>query len=178
MAVLPYGNVSNVGGGKHHAVYFFICTVDFCKWVEMLYDAHSILPLVPSSICVTVNNARCTKYCRIKQQLWSCMKCFGLKMAQTEGADVKRQVLFCSAEAAKDRAPCVIFIDEIDSVGAKRTNSVLHPYANQTINQLLSEMDGWVLDQNARFHMNQLLWNQNVIFLNIMSSWMVMGFDC
>nr|CAD7193917.1 unnamed protein product [Timema douglasi] len=45
-------------------------------------------------------------------------------------------------KAAKDRAPCVIFIDEIDSVGAKRTNSVLHPYANQTINQLLSEMDG------------------------------------
>ncbi|GAB6031996.1 ATP-dependent zinc metalloprotease yme1l [Chamberlinius hualienensis] len=45
--------------------------------------------------------------------------------------------------AAKARAPCVIFIDEIDSVGAKRTNSVLHPYANQTINQLLSEMDGF-----------------------------------
>lgn len=37
----------------------------------------------------------------------------------------------------------MIFIDEIDSVGAKRTNSVLHPYANQTINQLLSEMDGF-----------------------------------
>ncbi|XP_069692534.1 ATP-dependent zinc metalloprotease YME1L [Periplaneta americana] len=50
-------------------------------------------------------------------------------------------------KAAKDRAPCVIFIDEIDSVGAKRTNSVLHPYANQTINQLLSEMDG--------FHQNE-----------------------
>lgn len=50
-------------------------------------------------------------------------------------------------EAAKKRAPCVIFIDEIDSVGSKRTNSVLHPYANQTINQLLSEMDG--------FHQNE-----------------------
>nr|XP_036213580.1 ATP-dependent zinc metalloprotease YME1L isoform X4 [Bactrocera oleae] len=50
-------------------------------------------------------------------------------------------------KAAKQRAPCVIFIDEIDSVGAKRTNSVLHPYANQTINQLLAEMDGF--HQNA-----------------------------
>lgn len=49
--------------------------------------------------------------------------------------------------AAKSRAPCVIFIDEIDAVGGKRTNSVLHPYANQTINQLLSEMDG--------FHQNE-----------------------
>ena len=44
---------------------------------------------------------------------------------------------------AKQKAPCVVFIDEIDSVGAKRTNSVLHPYANQTINQLLTEMDGF-----------------------------------
>lgn len=50
-------------------------------------------------------------------------------------------------KAAKERAPCVIFIDEIDSVGAKRTNSSLHPYANQTINQLLAEMDG--------FHQNE-----------------------
>ena len=31
----------------------------------------------------------------------------------------------------------------MDSVGAKRTSSTLHPYANQTINQLLSEMDGF-----------------------------------
>lgn len=46
-------------------------------------------------------------------------------------------------DTAKTRSPCVIFIDEIDSVGAKRTNSVLHPYANQTINQLLAEMDGF-----------------------------------
>ena len=37
----------------------------------------------------------------------------------------------------------MIFIDEIDAVGSKRTNSVLHPHANQTINQLLAEMDGF-----------------------------------
>lgn len=54
---------------------------------------------------------------------------------------------FLQSEAAKERAPCVVFIDEIDSVGSKRTNSVLHPYANQTINQLLTEMDG--------FHQNE-----------------------
>uniref|UniRef100_A0A915CS69 AAA+ ATPase domain-containing protein n=1 Tax=Ditylenchus dipsaci TaxID=166011 RepID=A0A915CS69_9BILA len=46
-------------------------------------------------------------------------------------------------ERAKNRAPCIIFIDEIDSVGSKRVNNGLHPYANQTINQLLSEMDGF-----------------------------------
>lgn len=48
---------------------------------------------------------------------------------------------------AKLRAPCVVFIDEIDSVGQKRTNSAIHPYANQTVNQLLTEMDG--------FHQNE-----------------------
>ncbi|CAH1773549.1 unnamed protein product [Owenia fusiformis] len=45
--------------------------------------------------------------------------------------------------SAKLRAPCVIFIDEIDTLGAKRTSSQIHPYANQTINQLLAEMDGF-----------------------------------
>ncbi|KAI1729230.1 peptidase family m41 domain-containing protein [Ditylenchus destructor] len=46
-------------------------------------------------------------------------------------------------ERAKQKAPCIIFIDEIDSVGAKRSSNSIHPYANQTINQLLSEMDGF-----------------------------------
>jgi len=45
--------------------------------------------------------------------------------------------------AAKAKAPCVLFIDEIDTCGGKRTSSQLHPYANQTINQLLAEMDGF-----------------------------------
>ncbi|ESP03016.1 hypothetical protein LOTGIDRAFT_212528 [Lottia gigantea] len=44
---------------------------------------------------------------------------------------------------AKGHAPCVIFLDEIDSVGKKRSSESFHPYANQTVNQLLSEMDGF-----------------------------------
>uniref|UniRef100_A0A3P8WXZ1 ATP-dependent zinc metalloprotease YME1L1 n=1 Tax=Cynoglossus semilaevis TaxID=244447 RepID=A0A3P8WXZ1_CYNSE len=44
---------------------------------------------------------------------------------------------------AKATAPCVIFIDELDSVGGKRIESPMHPYARQTINQLLAEMDGF-----------------------------------
>lgn len=46
-------------------------------------------------------------------------------------------------ERAKQKTPCVIFIDEIDSIGGKRSSSMFHPYANQTVNQLLSEMDGF-----------------------------------
>ena len=51
--------------------------------------------------------------------------------------------LLVQPAAAKDAAPCIIFIDEFDSVGAKRTNSTEHPYANQTVNQLLNELDGF-----------------------------------
>ena len=51
-------------------------------------------------------------------------------------------VTFYFLEQAKMKGPCVIFIDEIDSVASKRTNSSIHPYANQTVNQLLAEMDG------------------------------------
>ena len=58
---------------------------------------------------------------------------------QISGAKRVRQLF----AAAKAKAPCVLFIDEIDTCGAKRTSSQLHPYANQTINQLLAEMDGF-----------------------------------
>jgi len=54
-------------------------------------------------------------------------------------------------KAAKARAPCVLFIDEIDSVGGKRgrDSGGLHPYASQTINQLLSEMDGFMSNEGV-----------------------------
>ncbi|TRZ02618.1 hypothetical protein DNTS_018258 [Danionella cerebrum] len=44
---------------------------------------------------------------------------------------------------AKASAPCVIFLDELDSVGGKRIESPMHPHSRQTINQLLAEMDGF-----------------------------------
>uniref|UniRef100_A0AC34R0I9 AAA+ ATPase domain-containing protein n=1 Tax=Panagrolaimus sp. JU765 TaxID=591449 RepID=A0AC34R0I9_9BILA len=52
-------------------------------------------------------------------------------------------------ERAKSKAPCIIFIDEIDSVGSKRVSNSIHPYANQTINQLLSEMDGFTRNEGV-----------------------------
>lgn len=45
--------------------------------------------------------------------------------------------------SARENAPCIIFIDEIDACGSTRTSSPLQPYARQTINQLLQEMDGF-----------------------------------
>lgn len=53
-------------------------------------------------------------------------------------------LLLSFLEEAKANAPCVIFIDELDSVGGKRIESPMHPYSRQTINQLLAEMDGSV----------------------------------
>lgn len=63
-------------------------------------------------------------------------------------------LLLILAEEAKANAPCVIFIDELDSVGGKRIESPMHPYSRQTINQLLAEMDGSVsrLDATAANH--------------------------
>ena len=48
-------------------------------------------------------------------------------------------------ESARAQAPAIIFIDEIDACGSARTNNTLQPYARQTINQLLQEMDGLVV---------------------------------
>ena len=47
-------------------------------------------------------------------------------------------------EKAKKISPCIVFIDEIDAVGARRTGgSGAESENNQTLNQLLVEMDGF-----------------------------------
>ena len=46
---------------------------------------------------------------------------------------------------ANEKAPCIVFIDEIDAVGKKREGGQLggNDEREQTLNQLLSEMDGF-----------------------------------
>ena len=46
---------------------------------------------------------------------------------------------------AKEKAPCIVFIDEIDAIGQKRNSGVngTNDEREQTLNQLLTEMDGF-----------------------------------
>ena len=46
---------------------------------------------------------------------------------------------------AREKAPCIVFIDEIDTIGKKRDGSGLsgNDEREQTLNQLLAEMDGF-----------------------------------
>lgn len=45
---------------------------------------------------------------------------------------------------AKEKAPCIVFIDEIDAIGKKRNGNISgNDEREQTLNQLLTEMDGF-----------------------------------
>ena len=52
--------------------------------------------------------------------------------------------VFCVLQA-KQKAPCIVFIDEIDAVGRQRGAGMGggNDEREQTINQLLTEMDGF-----------------------------------
>jgi AAA+ superfamily predicted ATPase len=46
-------------------------------------------------------------------------------------------------DTARRNAPCVVFLDELDAIGQKRSNLRSSPSMRGVVNQLLSEMDGF-----------------------------------
>ncbi len=73
----------------------------------------------------------------------------GVKFKAVSGSDFDEKYVGVGAskmrklfEDAKNNAPCIIFIDEIDSMGGKR-HSRQSNSDRQTLNTLLSEMDGF-----------------------------------
>lgn len=58
-----------------------------------------------------------------------------------EGAKLVRELF----KLAREKAPCIVFIDEIDSIGAKRSDALTsgEREVQRTLMQLLAEMDGF-----------------------------------
>ena len=73
----------------------------------------------------------------------------GVKFKAVSGSDFDEKYVGVGAskmrklfDDAKNNAPCIIFIDEIDSMGGRR-HSKQNSYDRQTLNTLLSKMDGF-----------------------------------
>jgi AAA+ superfamily predicted ATPase len=54
-------------------------------------------------------------------------------------------------ETARRNAPCVLFFDELDALGQKRTNLRMHGPTRNLVNQLLAEMDGVATNNEGVF---------------------------
>ena len=74
----------------------------------------------------------------------------GVPFISMSGSDFKELYVGLGAKRVRDmfkiareHAPCIIFIDEIDAIGAKRSGFQTNSEDNQTINALLKEMDGF-----------------------------------
>jgi len=82
----------------------------------------------------------------------ACAKEAGVNFIQCSGSDFIEMYVGLGSkrvrslfEKARDNAPSILFIDEIDSVGSKRGGGMGggNSEANQTINSILAEMDGF-----------------------------------
>ena len=74
----------------------------------------------------------------------------GVEFIAVSGSDFEMMFHGVGAERARglfkearDSAPCIIFIDEIDAVARRRTNYLGDSGGDQTLNQLLTEIDGF-----------------------------------
>lgn len=64
---------------------------------------------------------------------------------QAQGAENIRNLF----KTARENMPCIVFIDEIDGVGRKRGSDRNGADNDRTLNQLLTELDGFVENENA-----------------------------
>lgn len=68
---------------------------------------------------------------------------------------------------ARANAPCILFVDEIDAVGRKRSGRSFggHNEQENTLNQLLVEMDGNLLIfQNNRILFSLIIYACNTLY--------------
>ncbi|KAI3887466.1 hypothetical protein MKX03_033561 [Papaver bracteatum] len=77
-----------------------------------------------------------------------------------EGAKIVRD----GFKFAKENAPCIIFIDEIDAIGTKRSNSELNgnKEVERTMVELLHQLDGFSTDDQIKIHSRKMTLDASV----------------
>jgi hypothetical protein len=107
--------------------------------VEVLLAAERLFTCVPALLGAAVRNAPTHSAHRL-----TCAGNISIGIVMSRMPD-PHPTHVCAPLQAKSKAPCIVFIDEIDAVGRQRGAGMGggNDEREQTINQLLTEMDGF-----------------------------------
>jgi AAA+ superfamily predicted ATPase len=110
--------------------------------VRSLFQARPLSPRCPAPCCVHCLASACM---RLRTRAERIVRVALATRRQHSGHHVHvfvHRPSQADMQAAKKKAPCIVFVDEIDAIGATR-NSWGQDHSRKTLNQMLTEMDGF-----------------------------------
>ncbi len=143
---LPYSVSSSLLAVRPECACLAPCVLS-SEWCMSKNHHYNVCPstgkgLMPWLLVMLVRFFLNPKICRFKPRSLACAAIRACLLSIKHIEEQQREHTSLSAQA-RSLAPAIIFVDEIDAVGRVRGGAQGNDERDQTLNQLLSEMDGF-----------------------------------